>query len=76
MDPATPEGDATRLPPRALRKGVARKLVKRSIRECSKQGIDPRKTGVFTDILCTPRFYTKRIKTLQYLTRSRGQDGG
>ena len=52
--------NAKRLPPKSWNKGMARKLIQRSIKECKKMGINPKKTCVFTDVACTPKFYSKR----------------
>ena len=50
--------------------------MKRPNKECKKMGIDPKKTCVFTDVMCTPKFYTKRVLMLPCLNRTRGLTGG
>lgn len=64
------------LPPRDLRKGVPRSLVKRAYRECIAKQIDPRKRDVFVDVHCTEKFYQKRLDSLPTLSACRGEAGG
>ena len=64
------------LPPRGMRKGLPRSLVKRAYRECIANRIDPRTRDVFVDIGCTEKFYHKRLDTLPTLSACRGQTGG
>ena len=76
LDRLTADDDPKTPPPKSQSGGLPRRLLKRSIRECLAEDIDPAKTCVFTDILCTERLFTKRVRLLPRLTSRRGYCGG
>ena len=76
LDRVKPGDNPTTLPPKSLNAGLPRSLLKRSIRECIAEKIDPKTTCIFTDILCTEKFFTKRVKLMPCLTSRRGYGGG